>query len=362
MVAFLFALAWAVVFGHQAWRESKAASAARGQAEQEAATAKKAQAALLLEKSNEVYARQQDWANAIVRLDKVLQLDPDLAAAYESRGRVHLGRGLAYADPADIDKAIADFEAALKRPNPDSKVRANTLAALAAARQDKGDTAGALTDYAAAIAAAPDEAQLYLSRGALRNNLGQRQDALADYSKAIELRPGFGDAYLARGQLYADQKDREKAVKDLRMALQYASDDASRTLAKKRLSELGATSAAAPASLARIYLQIVDPKDMNAALAVKRALEEQGYRVARIEPLPGRRTNGDVRYSTAADQGTAERVARSVETVLARQGYQVTMRTFELDLEKFPNAKPGILEVWIPPLSREMLQVPAKLY
>ena len=149
-------------------------------------------------------------------------------------------------------------------------------------------------------------------------------------------------------------------MKDLRLALQYASDDPTRTLAKQRLSELGATPAAVPASHARIFIQIVDRKDMNAAVAVKRALEEQGYRVERIEPLPGRRTNGDVRYSTAADQATAERVARSVETVLARQGYQVTMRTFELDSEKFPNAKPGVLEVWIPPLSRGMLQVPAK--
>jgi tetratricopeptide (TPR) repeat protein len=259
-----------------------------------------------------------------------------------------------------VDKAIADFEAALKRPDPDSKARANTLAALAAARQYKGDTPGALTAYDAAIAEAPDEAQLYLSRGALRNSLGQKDGALADYSKAIALRPDFGDAYLARGQLYAEDRDSEKAVKDLRLALQYANDDPTRTLAKKRLSELGATTAAVPTSHARIYIQIVDPKDMNAAVAVKRALEEQGYRVERIEPLPGRRTNGDVRYSTAADQAAAERVARSVETVLARQGYQVTMRTFELDSEKFPNAKPDVLEVWIPRLSRGMLQVPAK--
>ena len=139
---------------------------------------------------------------------------------------------------------------------------------------------------------------------------------------------------------------------DLRLAFKYANDDRTRALAQTRLSRLGATPTTAATSQTLIYIQIVDPKNMDAASAVKRELEAQGYKVVRIETVPKARTFGDVRYVTAGYQTPLTEWRWLFETVLAREGYQVKMRTSNwLDAKKFPDAKPGVLEVWIPTLS-----------
>ena len=88
------------------------------------------------------------------------------------------------------------------------------LTGRAAARQYKGDVAGALADYDAAIALATQNAQrcagigtrrdtadlrvaittqdaqlaqLYYNRGTVHESAGRRAEAIADYSRAIEL-------------------------------------------------------------------------------------------------------------------------------------------------------------------------------
>ena len=86
-------------------------------------------------------------------------------------------------------------------------------------------------------------------------------------------------------------------------------------------------------------------------------LGQKGYRVARIEIVPTSRTNGDVRYAAADERRTAETVARAVETALAREGYKVTLRPFQLDPKRFPDAKPDVIEVWLPSLSRAQQQL-----
>jgi tetratricopeptide (TPR) repeat protein len=381
MFAFLFAAGWAAWFGFDAWRQTKRAEAARSAAEVDAKTAKQAQAALELEKIRELYAKQPDFGATIESLQRVLQLDPDSAAVDENLGRVYYDRGIAYADVADIDRAIAAFDAALKL---DPK-QVGALAGRAAARQYKGDVAGALADYDAAIALATQEgqrlaqgagtrrdtadlraaistqnaklAQLYYNRGTVHESAGQRTEAIADYSKAIELQPRFDDALLARGELYRQENRLNDARADLQLALRYADDDRSRALAKTRLSRLGAVPEAAPSTGRTVFIQIVDPADKSAAEAVKRELEQKGFSVARIETVPGSRTNGDVRYAFPDEQRTADAVARAVETALARDGHKVTLRPFQLDPKKFPDAKPDTIEVWLPSLSRTAQRV-----
>jgi tetratricopeptide (TPR) repeat protein len=364
MFAFLFAAAWAVWFGYTAWRKTK-------MAEVDAA-------ALRLEKIRELYAKQPDFDATIEGLQRVLQLDPGSAAARESLGRVYYDRGIAYPDDAgaaDIERAIAEFDVALKL---DPK-QVGALTGRAAARQYKGDVKGALADYDAAIALATQNAQrlaqgigtrrdaadlrlaittqdaqlaqLYYNRGTAHEAAGRRAEAIADYSRAIELRPSFDDALLARGELYRQENRLSDARADLQLALRYADDDRSRAVAKTRLAQLGPAPEAAPQTGKTVWVHIVDPADKSAAEAVKRDLEQKGFRVAPIETVPKGRTNGDVRYAAADEQRTADTVAKAVETVLAREGHRITLRTFQLDSTRFPNAKPDVIEVWLPSLS-----------
>ena len=383
MFAFLFAAAWAVWFGFDAWRQTQkaeaaksAAEAAKGKAEVEAQAAKKAQASLQIEKIRELYAKKQWGFNAAIEsVQGVLELDPANAAANESLGQVYYDRGIAYNDAADIDQAIVAFDESLRL---DPK-QISALTGRAAAQQFKGNLKGALVDYDSAIAYAIQNlqqlenrresrsdtrelqaeitaqstqlAQLYLNRGRVHELEGQRQQAMADYSKAIDLQPKYDDAYLARGELYRQENKRAEALADLRMALRYADDDRSRALAKARIEQLGAEPALASMERSTVVIQIVNPADKRAAEAIKLELEQKGFRVPDIEIVPTSKTNGDVRFVSADEQRTATAVAKTVETALAREGFKMTLRTFQIDPKRFPNAKPNAIEVWLPSLA-----------
>jgi tetratricopeptide (TPR) repeat protein len=103
---------------------------------------------------------------------------PNLAVAYTNRG-------IAYAARGHIERAIADFDEAI-RLAPDSPFpyynRAN-------AHYDRKDYRRALGDYDAAIERDPDFALAYYNRGLARERLGRRSEAIADFQKALELDP-----------------------------------------------------------------------------------------------------------------------------------------------------------------------------
>ncbi|MDM0002800.1 tetratricopeptide repeat protein [Variovorax sp. J22P240] len=377
MIAFFIAAASAFWFGIDARKQTKRAEQQTEMAESDAKTAKRAQATLQLEKIRDHYAKARDYDTTIESLDRVLQLDPGLASADESLGRVYYDRGIAYGGPADIDRAIAAFDAALKL---DPK-QVEALAGRAVALQYKGEAARALADYDAAIALATQEAQrlaqgigsrrdspdlrasisaqnvtltqLYYNRATLHESTGRRAEAIADYSKALELQPELDDALLARGELYRQTDRLADARADFQRALHFADDERSRALAWTRLAQLGAAppSATAVGAGTTVFLQIVDPLDKAAADSVQRELERKGFRVAGIETVPTSRTNGDVRYASADQRRIADTVARAVETTLAREGQKLTLQPFQLDPKRFPNAKPDVIEVWLPSLS-----------
>ena len=54
------------------------------------------------------------------------------------------------------------------------------------ARDDLGDSQGALADYDRALQINPNFAAAYLNRGVTRYRLGETQSALADYTAACE--------------------------------------------------------------------------------------------------------------------------------------------------------------------------------
>lgn len=390
MFGLVFWAAWAGIFGWNAYQESKAAQEARAlaesrgkEAEESARLAKRALGGFRLEKIRDEYGKTRDREAALATLTEIIdQLDSNSAAAYAMRGRVRLDRALVYnvfdqelsgaqgsERPRDglakqeIDLAIADLDKSiqidLRQPG--------VLVVRAEANQARGDLVAAIADYDAAIGMAPEDAQLLYNRGALRDRAGDKVNAIADYSAAIKVRPGFDDAYLARAELLNAAGRRKEAIEDLRRAVKEADDDRTRLAARRRLADLGAIAVAAPApkGAESVYVHYVgdSDEDRRAAEAVRRALE-RNFNVPRIESLPGRRTSGDVRYLVSDDKDQAarnERLARTVataaETALAQAGFKVGLRIIALDAKRFPDANPGVIEVWLPPLSRAVPQL-----
>ena len=82
-----------------------------------------------------------------------------------------------------------------------------------------GEYSEALVDINKAIELNPENAGFYCNRGIVYGHLGDMQAELADYNKAIELNSKHVGAYCNRGNLYDDIGEVEKALNDLNMAL-----------------------------------------------------------------------------------------------------------------------------------------------
>jgi tetratricopeptide (TPR) repeat protein len=153
-------------------------------------------------------------------------------------------RGLAYRSKGDHDRAIADFNAAIKADP------ANTFAFMSrgTARYEQGDNDGAIADYGEAVRVDPknalaftnrcnayrtkgdndraiadcDEAvrlspqlaQAFDNRGMARFAKGETDGAIADYDEAIRLDPSFALAFLNRGIARGAKRDFDRALAD----------------------------------------------------------------------------------------------------------------------------------------------------
>ena len=114
---------------------------------------------------------------ALDHLDRAIELDPDRAEFYQTRGGLRRDRGL-------LRAAAADFSAAL--------------------------------DLRRASGAAPREiAELLLARGALNGDLGFAADAERDFSAALEMHPGLVEAWLQRALVRAKAGKAELAKADV---------------------------------------------------------------------------------------------------------------------------------------------------
>ena len=127
---------------------------------------------------------QGEYEKAIEKMDEVIRLDPQCAAAYSSRGfaRLHLGQNHQ-----------------------------------------------ALQDYDEAIRLAPEAGDLYYSyynRGGVYSDLGQHRRGIQDFNEAIRLFPGQGWLYDGRAAIYDRMGDERKANADRDMACQFDVDRA----------------------------------------------------------------------------------------------------------------------------------------
>jgi tetratricopeptide (TPR) repeat protein len=88
------------------------------------------------------------------------------------------------------------------------------------ARDDKGDSDGAIADYTKAIEADPTFFKAYLNRGIIRQRKDDYSGAVADFTKVIELDPANLQAYMSRGTARIFTKDLDGSVEDFTKAIE----------------------------------------------------------------------------------------------------------------------------------------------
>jgi tetratricopeptide (TPR) repeat protein len=146
----------------------------------------------------------REYAHAVDMFTKALRLSlGDLA-------ETHLYRGISYAYLAAYDKAMDDFNEAVRR-NP----------YLADAYNERGnllrmneDYERAIHDYDAAITLDSAHFAAYYNRALAYERIGQYAAADSDLTQTIELNPGIATAYEVRGRVRAMLQNYGGAIED----------------------------------------------------------------------------------------------------------------------------------------------------
>lgn len=119
-------------------------------------------------------AQNQDYQGAIRDFNKLLQENPEFAAAYRSRGVV---------------------------------------------RSILGDTQGAIADYTQAIRLDTHDAIAYYNRGNARRKLKDTRGAITDYNQALNRDATHAASYHNRARAYAEIRQVDKAIEDINVAM-----------------------------------------------------------------------------------------------------------------------------------------------
>lgn len=146
-----------------------------------------------------------------------LNLTPQLASLAVMR------RGNCYYEKHDLERAIADYDQALRLDSKNAAAYVNRANVLDA----RGDTGEATKDYNEALRLNPRDAYAYVNRGSLLMELGDFTAALADYAKTLAINPHEEVAHIGRAKIHLMRCQREEALKDAEAAVAIAPRQAS---------------------------------------------------------------------------------------------------------------------------------------
>lgn len=139
-----------------------------------------------------VYFDQGDYTRAIVAYTCALQLDPNYAPAYVSRGYAHAAQLNNEAAALDYDRALALDGNLVSAYNNYGLLYAS-----------EGNFGLALTQLNLAVALAPNNAVSYNNRGVVHAIEGNYDLAIADLKQAIALDPNYAAPHASLGATYS---------------------------------------------------------------------------------------------------------------------------------------------------------------
>ena len=130
-------------------------------------------------------------------------------------------RGKAYADKVEPDRALADYDQAIKL-SPEF-VQAYVQRGFTHMRSKK-DYGAALRDLDKAIKLEPKYAASWAYRGDALYMSGKEELAIASFAQSIKLNPNWMWPPNNRGELYADRGDYELAIKDFDLVIRVSGE------------------------------------------------------------------------------------------------------------------------------------------
>ena len=168
-----------------------------------------------LERRGVTYRLMKRYDDALVDLDRAIELDHERASASSSRGQAYrlMGR---------YDDALADFTRAIELdPSSDWNFADRGYTYQLMGRYDD-----ALADLTRAIELDPSSDWAITIRGQTYRALERYDDALADFDRAIELDPSSDWAITIRGQTYQALERYDDALADFTSAIELDPSDA----------------------------------------------------------------------------------------------------------------------------------------
>lgn len=282
--------------------------------------------------------------------ERAAELYTNALPKYADRSAIFMKRAQVYAAQNERAKAIDDYREVLALNPKAAKVHLLIGELLAAS----GETAAAEQSFTQAIVQddQDDDALAFFSRGGARDRLNRAEDAIADFTEAIKRNPSYTEALFARGQLNMRLKRDAAAVADFEQVLKVSRVASDQEAARSRLERLGAIAKSAPAQRARVVIHYADQDDRRFALRLQSLLA--GTPTLQVDdPVYDERMNtlGDVRFAPG-DAKLAAEVRSAVESSLAKQGFRLRLELLQVGPKRIANAKQGVVEVWLPPLSR----------
>jgi Flp pilus assembly protein TadD len=142
-------------------------------------------------------------------------LSPVTAADFAGRGEHHAGRGR-------HDRAMADFDEAIRR----DPRHAAAYYHRGLVRHRWGEHEQAAADFSKAIELDPKGAGAYLARGSALERLGRLDQAVADFDTALRLDPTSREARYRRGLVLHAKGEFDQALADFGEVLRLAPRDA----------------------------------------------------------------------------------------------------------------------------------------
>lgn len=157
-----------------------------------------------------------DWGELeriqqIRKSTEIIQSDQETT---QNRASAYCDRGIAYGGKKDYDRALADFNEAIRL---DPKLaaayyrRGNIYA-------NKGDYDRAIAEYSKAIQIDPKLVDAYYKRGMVYGTKGDHDRAITDYSEVIRLDPEDADTYYKRAMAKVEKGDTAGANADVERA------------------------------------------------------------------------------------------------------------------------------------------------
>ena len=155
---------------------------------------------------------QRDYAKAIQAYQKVIEIDPGYAEAYNNLGII-------YQEAGDFDRALSAYQKAIEI-NPKYEKALNNLGILLYL---KGRYEESIRAFQKALTLNANNIESHTNLGILFKKQGQVDQAIESYHRALAINPLHGEAHYNMGLLYEQLGNMEMAIGHYQKFIQMAS-------------------------------------------------------------------------------------------------------------------------------------------